>query len=76
MSTGEMTVMDHTGDTKTIWNTDNPEEVAAAEAQFDELREKGYLAYKVRDSGTKGVAMSEFDAEAGKMILAPMPRGG
>ena len=59
----ELSVMDGTGDTKTIWDPDNKDEVAAARKQFDDLRTKGFLIYTVkRDGVTKDIT-----ATLGKM---------
>ena len=74
--TGELCIMDHTGDTKTIWDVDNPDEVAAAKAQFDALKKKGYLAYSVKENGKKGELVTSFDAQAGKIIMSPPMAGG
>ena len=76
MSVGELIVMDITGDTKTVWNADRPEEVEAAKAQFDSLKKKGYIAYKVDKKGEKGEIMREFDSKAESVILSPPMRGG
>lgn len=73
---GEMRVVDPTGDTKTIWNSDDPDEVAAARDQFDTLRGKGFIAYRVDDEGDKSAVLREFDPEAEKMILRPPMAGG
>lgn len=72
----EMLVMDRTGDSKTIWNPDSPDEVAAAEVQFNTLKKKGYLAYSVEADGGKGRVIKEFDPKAGKIILSPPMAGG
>jgi hypothetical protein len=71
-----MCVMDRTGDTRTIFDPDNPDEVEAARETFKKLTKKGYLAYRVKGSGDKGEAMTEFDPTAGKIILTPPLRGG
>lgn len=73
---GEMCVLDATGDTKLIWNPDNPDEVENARRTFKDLRAKGYLAYSVKKSGDKGEVITEFDASLEKIILAPGVRGG
>ena len=73
---GQLTVMDHTGDTKTLWNPDSPDEVAAVRKQFKSLRKKGFLAYRVAGDGSQGVAMAEFDPHAGKVIMTPAMSGG
>lgn len=72
----EMRVLDHTGDTRSIWDPSKPDEVEAAKATFDALRAKGYLAYSVKRDGDKGEVMREFDPQAGKVILCPPLAGG
>lgn len=72
----EMTVIDKTGDTKTVWDPANEDEVAVARASFNSLRNKGYLAYRVKEKGAKGSAITEFDPEAGSIILSPPMAGG
>lgn len=71
-----MAVMGKEGDTKTVWNKDNPDEVEAARAQFNTLKTKGYLAFKVKDDGDKGEMIKEFDPSAQKIILSPPVMGG
>jgi hypothetical protein len=73
---GELAVMDISGDTKTIWDTNNPDEVEAARDTFNRLKKKSYLAYRVADGGGKGEIMREFDPTAGKIIMSPMMAGG
>jgi len=72
-----MHVLDQTGDTKIIWDRRNPEEVGAARATFNRLRQDNrYMAYKVQPGGDKGEIITEFDPEAEKIILAPPMVGG
>lgn len=73
----EMAVMDGTGDTKILWDSHNADEVEAARAQFNALRAKGFLAYKVvGKEGTKGEMITQFDPDAEKIVLSPPLRGG
>lgn len=72
----ELIVLDHTGDTKIVWDSDRPVEVEEARATFDRLRKKGYMAYKVDKKGEKGEVIREFDPDAEKLILAPQTVGG
>ena len=72
----EMAIIDHTGDTKLIWDPDNNAEVEAAREMFNSLRKKGHVAYKVDRKGDKGEIITEFDKDAEKIILAPPVRGG
>lgn len=73
---GEMRVLDHTGDTKIIWDSENRTEVEHARKTFDELAAKGFSAFSVKKDGEKGSRLSKFDPEEEKMILVPALRGG
>jgi hypothetical protein len=72
----EMLVLDHTGDTKTVWDANNPDDVNAAREQFNALKKKGYIAYRVKKKGAKGEIMRDFDPDAESMILSPPMAGG
>lgn len=76
MGMGEISALDETGDTKTIWDTDKPDEVEVAREQFDKLKKKGYVFYTVKKNGEQGEVMHKFDPEAGKMIAVPRVVGG
>lgn len=72
----EFAVLDRTGDTKTIWDADNEEEVANAKATFKRFKDKGYAIFRVDKKGEKGELMHAFDPSAEKMICAPAIVGG
>jgi hypothetical protein len=73
----QMHVLDREGDTKIIWNPDNEDEVANARRTFDELRRKGFTAYRVDDTtGKRNEVLREFDPDAEKLILRPAMVGG
>jgi hypothetical protein len=72
----ELVILDHTGDTKIIWDAEKADEVESAKETFLKLKKKGYLAYKVDRKGEKGEVIRDFDPEAEKMILAPPTVGG
>lgn len=72
----ELIVLDQTGDTKIIWDSDKAEEVDQARETFNKLKKKGYMAYKVNKKGEQGEVIREFDPDAEKMILAPQTVGG
>jgi hypothetical protein len=74
----EMRIMDREGDTKHIWDSDNPDEVEAARLLFDSLvKEKKYVAYKVEGKkGEKGEVMRRFDPTAERVIFSPPLVGG
>lgn len=73
---GVLVELNHTGDTRTVWNPDNAEEVAAVRATFDSLRRKGFQAFSVGRDGEKDRVLTEFDPRAGKIIMAPAVAGG
>ena len=65
------------GDYKVIWDRTKPDEVAAARKQFGAWRDAGYMAYSVSGKNAeRGMVLSEFDADAEKIIFAPALRGG
>jgi hypothetical protein len=64
------------GDVKTIWDSDNEAEVAAARKQFDDLRGRGFAAFRVTKKGEKGERITTFDPDAESLILVPPIRGG
>lgn len=71
-----MHVLDRTGDSRFMWSPDNPDEIKAAKQHFKKLKDKGYLAYKVEDDGSKGEVIRDFDETAGKIIMSPQLVGG
>ena len=72
----ELAVMDHTGDTKYMWDKNSPDEIAVAEKTFNKLKKKGYLAYTVKRNGNKGDIIHEFDPKMEKIIMIPPVVGG
>jgi hypothetical protein len=68
--------MDDTGDTKTIWDKDNPDEVEMARRTFDDLKARGYMAYSVDKEGEPDSVVNEFDPNAERLILRPAMAGG
>lgn len=72
----ELIILDHTGDTKIVWDSDSQAEKDHARDTFDRFKAKGYMAYKVDRKGEKGEVMRTFDPDAEKMILAPATVGG
>lgn len=73
---GELCELSSLGDVKTIWSKDNDDEIEAAREQFNKLKKKGYLAFKVKKDGDKGEMVDKFEEEAEKYILTPPVRGG
>jgi hypothetical protein len=76
---GELAILDGKGDTKLVWDADNEDEVAAAEATFDSLLAKGFQAFEVSDEkekGGKGKLIKKFNPKAERIILSPRIGGG
>lgn len=74
-----LAVMNRTGDTKTIWDPNNADEVASAREQFDRLvATKKFSAFRVsnEDPNKQGQRMTEFDPSAGRIIFVPPVQGG
>lgn len=71
-----MAIMGKEGDTKMAWSPDSPTEVDEARRSFNNLKAKGYAAYRTDRAGNKGEQIHEFDPNAAAIILAPQMRGG
>lgn len=72
-----MAEMSDKGDSKFVWDADNPAEVKAARKHFETLVNKNrYAAFHVKSDGGKGRRMTAFDPEAEKVILVPPLQGG
>ena len=75
--TNTLSVMDpNAGDLKHTWDPENGDEVSAVRGVFDEMKEKGFCAYRVKRDGERAALMSKFDPEAGSIIMAPPIAGG
>jgi hypothetical protein len=73
---GQLCVMDESGDSRIQWDKDNQEEVAKAEARFNELKAKGFMAYSVNRKGDKGTVLNSFDPTAERIIMHSQMIGG
>lgn len=73
---GHMSVMDSSGDTKTIWDPKNKDEVSAAKAMFERLIEKGFSAFSVDKDGGKAKRVKDWDPDIGALIMVPRIAGG
>ena len=56
-----MAMMNSSGDLKTIWSADKPDEVAITRRAFEDAKKKGYMAYRVNRKGDKGEVLLEAD---------------
>lgn len=75
-ATGELRTLGPLGDMRSIWDKNNADEVAAAKKQYDDLKAKGYAAFKVKEKGNKGEQIFDFDSELEKIIMVPAIKGG
>jgi hypothetical protein len=68
------------GDVRLTWEPGNTEDIATARQAFNDLRGKGYLAYKVtpgrRGQEPQREQIRRFDPEAEQIVLTPPLRGG
>lgn len=72
-----METMGPEGDTKTIWDPSNQDEVDNARRTYENLVDKGYRPfYAIGKNGAQGEPMDKFDPEAGRLILIPPLQGG
>ena len=72
--------LDRKGDSRFSWNPRNREDVAAARAHFESLKDKGYLAYRVRNGEKTAETVSDWErddlASAGEIVMVPQTVGG
>lgn len=67
---------DETGDSRIQWDQADPEQVAKAEAKFNELKKVGYLAYKLGKRGDRGEVIDKFDPTIERIIMHSAVVGG
>jgi hypothetical protein len=68
-------VMDHTGDTRHYFNTDDAEALSKAEERFKLLTAFGFTA-AVRDAAGKATVTRSFDPIAEETLFFPRLVGG
>jgi hypothetical protein len=73
---GSLCILDDSGDSRIQWDRNSSEQVKAAQARFDELKAKRYLAYKVDAKGGQGEVIDKFDPSAERIILHQQMIGG
>lgn len=71
-------VMSEAGDTKYIWDPNNPEEVELAKEHFERMREKGFLVFKLTPFfHRKGKEVKRFHPQGkGYLFVPPEPDSG
>ena len=73
---GKMFIIDKTGDTKIIWDANNPDEVKAAREMFNNLRRANFIAHSVQKNGDPGEIIRTFDPSIERIIMIPPVVGG
>jgi hypothetical protein len=68
-------IMDHTGDTRHYFNSDDAKALSEAEQRFNSLTSVGYTA-AVRDGAGKAKVTWSFDPTAGETLFFPRLIGG
>ena len=71
-------IMNSTGDKQLSWNPEDEDEVKAARKKFNEMKLKGYTAYRItgKDDEEDDELISEFDPSAASIVMAPKSVAG
>lgn len=74
---GCLEIIDPTGDTKIIWDKDNEDEIAMAQAAFDTAKKKGMSVFTVKGkNGEQDKRIDKFDPKHERLIAVPAMAGG
>lgn len=74
---GCLEIIDQTGDTKIMWDKNNPDEVAMAKAAFDQAKKKKMSVFEaVGKKGEAGDRVDEWDPSIERLIAVPQMAGG
>jgi len=77
MTAGVMHELNHEGDTKIVWDSEDADSVAVAQKAFDTAIKKGMLAYAAEGKkGERGAQVRTFTPEAERIILVRPMAGG
>lgn len=69
-------VLDETGDSRMQWDKGDAAQVAKAQGRFNEMKAKGYIAYKVAKGGGMGEVITTFDPSEERIIMHKALVGG
>lgn len=72
----EFTVLDPNGHTTTMWDPQSPAEVERARRVFDEMRRRGYRAFRIGKDGGPGEPRRSFDPKDDAMLFVPPIHAG
>ena len=75
--TATFAVMNGKGDSKYIWNANNPVEVEAARELFKKMKEKGMSIFRLKDDDvSRGELVREFNPSHQRLLFVPAVVGG
>lgn len=69
-------VMDRSGDTRHLFDGEDPAAVALAEDRFHRLTSKGFRAIALSKDGEPGRLLRNFDAQVAQTLFVPRLEGG
>ena len=69
-------IMDETGDTRHLFDAQDPKALAGAERRFRELTGRGFRAVALGKDGAHGRLMRDFDPTAEQTLFIPQLHGG
>lgn len=64
------------GDLRIEWDPQDQSQVALAGEAFQGARSRGMTGYKVEQGGQRGELITQFEAEAQRIVMAPQMVGG
>ena len=67
----QMKILTPNGDDRLVWDKEKGREAKEAKNRFNELIDKGYKAYSVKQDGDKNRRITEFDVDAEELLLIP-----
>ena len=69
-------VMNHSGDSRHLFNPSQPSDVAEAASRFDALRRRGFSAVGFESGNEQGKVLHRFDPSVERTLFIPQLRGG
>ena len=69
-------VMNHSGDSRYVFNPSQPIDVEEAAFRFDTLRRRGFSAVGFETGYEQGKVMHRFDPSVERTLFIPQLRGG
>jgi hypothetical protein len=73
---GVIEVLNSSGDMKIMWDRNNPGEVTAAKAAFDQAIKAKSAVFAVKTKGGQGDKVKEFDPNLERLLVVPQIVGG